>query len=135
MGFLGKFQGLIFAAMRIVVGLMFSIHGAQKLFGWFGGMGENGGSAPFLSLMFFAGLVELGGGLLVAVGFQTRLAAFIASGEMAVAYFMAHAPRGLDPVSNQGERAVMYCFVFLFIAAHGAGALGLDSIFGGKKDS
>ena len=137
MGFLGKFSGLLYVAMRIVVGLMFAQHGAQKLFGWLGGMGEDGGSAPFLSMMFFAGLVEFGGGLLVAVGFQTRWAAFIASGQMAVAYFMAHASRAAFPIQNRGELAVVYCFVFLYIASHGVGTLGLDSIFGSKskKDS
>ena len=132
MGFLSKFQGVTYAAMRIVVGLMFAQHGAQKLFGWLGGMGENGGSAPFLSMMFFAGFIEFFGGLLIAVGFQTRWAAFISSGQMAVAYFMAHASRAFFPIQNRGELAVVYCFVFLYIAAHGAGTLGLDSIFGKK---
>ena len=131
--FLGKFSGLIYAAMRIVVGLMFAQHGAQKLFGWIGGMGEDGGSAAFLSLMFFAGLIEFFGGLLVALGFQTSWAAFISSGQMAVAYFMRHAPGGLFPIENRGESAVIYSFVFLYIAAHGAGKLSIDSIFGGKS--
>jgi putative oxidoreductase len=133
MEFLAKFSGLLYAAMRAVVGLMFAQHGAQKLFGWLGGMGDSGGSAPFLSLMFFAGLVEFFGGLLVAVGFQTRLAAFLASGQMAVAYFMAHASRALFPIQNGGELAVVYCFVFLYIAAHGVGAFGVDSAMGGKS--
>ena len=128
-GFLGKFQGLIYAAMRIVVGLMFAQHGAQKLFGWLGGMGEDGGSAPFLSMMFFAGLIEFFGGMFVALGFRTSWAAFIASGQMAVAYFMAHAPRGLFPLENRGESAVIYSFIFLYIAAHGAGKLSIDSLF------
>ena len=92
--------------MRIVVGLMFAQHGAQKLFGWRGGMGEDGGSARFLSLMFFAGLVEFFGGLLVAVGFRTSWAAFISRGEMAMAYFMIHASRALFPIQNRGELAV-----------------------------
>lgn len=135
MSFLGKFSGLIYAAMRIVVGLMFAQHGAQKLFGWLGGMSEDGGSAPFLSLMFFAGLIEFFGGLLVAVGFQTRWAAFIASGQMSVAYFTQHASRALFPIQNGGELAVLYCFVFLYIAAQGAGKLSLDSIFGSKSDA
>ena len=131
--FLGKFSGLIYAAMRIVVGLMFAQHGAQKLFGWLGGMGDDGGSAAFLSMMFFAGLIEFFGGLLVAVGYQTSWAAFIASGQMATAYFMAHASRGLFPIQNRGESAVIYSFIFLYIAAHGAGTLSLDSIFGKKS--
>jgi len=132
--FLGKFSGPIYAAMRIVVGLMFAQHGAQKLFGWLGGMGEDGGSAAFLSMMFFAGLIEFFGGLLIALGFQTSWAAFIASGQMATAYFMAHASRGLFPIQNRGESAVIYCFIFLYIAAHGSGKLSLDAIFGSKKE-
>lgn len=128
--FLGKFSGLIYAAMRIVVGLLFAQHGAQKLFGWFGGMGDDGGTAAFLSLMFFAGLIEFFGGLLVAVGYRTSWAAFIASGQMAVAYFMVHASRGLFPVQNGGERPVLYSFIFLYIATRGAGTLSIDAIFG-----
>ncbi len=132
--FLGKFSGPIYALMRIVVGLLFAQHGAQKLFGWLGGMGDDGGSAAFLSMMFFAGLIEFFGGLLVAIGYQTSWAAFIASGQMAVAYFMAHASRGLFPIQNRGESAVLYSFVFLYIAAHGGGTLSLDAIFGKKKN-
>ncbi|MGH9389143.1 MAG: DoxX family protein [Vicinamibacteria bacterium] len=131
--FLGKFSGLFYAAFRIVSGLLFAQHGAQKLFGWLGGMGEAGGSAPFLSLMFFAGLVEFFGGLSIAVGFKASWAAFIASGQMAVAYFMSHASRGLFPIQNRGELAVLYCFAFLYIASRGAGTLSLDAIFGKPK--
>ena len=130
---LGRFSGLTYAAFRIVAGLMFAQHGAQKLFGLLGGMGEAGGSAPFLSLMFFAGVIEFFGGVLIAVGFQTSWVAFIASGQMAVAYFMAHAPQGLFPIQNRGELAVVYCFAFLFIAANGAGVLSLDSVLGRSK--
>jgi len=131
--YLGKFSGLFYAAFRIVAGLLFAQHGAQKLFGWLGGMGEAGGSAPFLSMMFFAGLIEFFGGLLVAVGFQTSWAAFLASGQMAVAYFMAHAPNALFPIQNRGELAVLYCFAFLFIASRGSGTLSVDSLFGKPK--
>jgi putative oxidoreductase len=131
--YLGKFSGFFYAAFRIVSGLLFAQHGAQKLFGWLGGMGEAGGSAPFLSLMFFAGLVEFFGGLLIAVGFKASWVAFIASGEMAFAYFMAHAPNALFPVQNRGDLAVLNCFAFLYIASRGAGTLSLDSIFGKPK--
>lgn len=131
--YLGKFSGLFYAAFRIVAGLLFAQHGAQKLFGWLGGMGEAGGSAPFLSMMFFAGLIEFFGGLLIAVGFQTSWAAFLASGQMAVAYFMAHAPNALLPIQNRGELAVLYCFAFLFIASRGSGTLSVDSMFGKPK--
>lgn len=134
-GFLGKFSGLTYAAFRIVSGLLFAQHGAQKLFGWLGGVGQDGGSAPFLSLRFFAGLIEFFGGLLIAVGFNTSWAAFISSGQMAVAYFMNHASRAPFPIQNRGELAMLYCFAFLYIAARGAGTLSLDAIFRkAKKD-
>ena len=79
-------------------------------------------------MMLVAGIIEFGGGLLMAIGLFTRVAAFIASGEMAAAYFMAHAPHGFWPIVNKGELAVAYCFVFLYIAAHGAGAFSLDGM-------
>jgi putative oxidoreductase len=131
--YLGKFSGFFYAAFRIVSGLLFAQHGAQKLFGWLGGMGEAGGSAPFLSLMFFAGLVEFFGGLLIAVGFQTSWAAFLASGQMAVAYFMAHAGNAPFPIQNRGELAVLYCFAFLYIASRGSGTLSVDALIGKPK--
>lgn len=131
--YLGNFSDLLYGVMRIVVGLMFAQHGAQKLFGWLGGMGEDGGSAAFLSLMFFAGVIEFFGGLMVAVGFLASWAAFIASGQMAVAYFMAHAFRAFFPIQNGGELAVVYCFVFLYIASRGAGTLSVDAVMGGGK--
>ncbi len=131
--YLGKFSGLFYAAFRIVSGLLFAQHGAQKLFGWLGGMGEAGGSAPFLSRMFFAGFIEFFGGLLIAVGFKASWAAFLASGQMAVAYFMVHAPNALFPIQNRGELAVLYCFAFLYIAARGSGTLSVDSLFGNPK--
>lgn len=112
--------------MRIVVGLMFACHGAQKLFGMFGGKGGAQG------LMMAGGIIELAGGFLIALGLLTRPAAFIASGMMAVAYFMAHFPGGFLPIVNKGELAVVYCFVFLYIFFRGGGLWSLDSlIFGG----
>lgn len=99
--YLGRFSGVFYAVFRMVAGLLFAQHGAQKLFGWLGGMGEAGGSAPFLSMMFFAGLIEFFGGLLIAVGFQASWAAFLASGQMAVAYFMVHAPNAAFPIRNR----------------------------------
>ena len=110
-----------YTLMRIVVGLAFAQHGAQKLFGVLGG----GGSVEMLSLMGLAGAIELVGGLLVAVGLLTRLAAFICSGQMAAAYFMAHAGRSFWPIENGGELAVLFCFVFLYIASRGGGPLSL----------
>lgn len=118
----------IYAAMRIVVGLAFAQHGAQKLFGAFGGMDGDGASVQLLSLMGLAGVIEFCGGLLVAVGFLTRSAAFLSSGLMAVAYFMAHADRGFWPIRNDGELAVLFCFVFLYIASQGGGALSIGRL-------
>ncbi|HEY7498466.1 MAG TPA: DoxX family protein [Vicinamibacterales bacterium] len=125
---LGRFAPQAYALLRIVSGLMFACHGAQKLLGMFGGMG--GFHPPFLSQLWFAGVIELVGGLLIAVGFYASIAAFIASGEMAVAYFQQHAPKGFWPLQNQGELAVLYCFVFLYIAVRGNGTL---SVGGGKR--
>jgi putative oxidoreductase len=121
---LGSFSGVIYAALRIVAGLLFLCHGAQKLFGFLGA--EPAGNM----LMVTAGLIEFFGGLLIAVGFFTGWAAFIASGQMAVAYFMMHAPRGFWPIANDGELAALYCFVFLYMASRGSGALSVDRLMG-----
>ena len=114
-----------YTLMRIVVGLAFAQHGAQKLLGLLGGTDGLGGSVEMLSLMGLAGAIELAGGLLVAVGLLTRLAAFICSGQMAAAYFMAHAGRSFWPIENGGELAVLFCFVFLYIASRGGGSFSL----------
>jgi putative oxidoreductase len=111
--------------LRIVAGLLFAQHGAQKLFGALGG--HQVGS--LLSLTGLAGVLELVGGLLVAFGLFTRPVAFILSGEMAVAYFMQHAPQGFWPIMNKGELAALYCFLFLYLAAHGSGAYSLDRLW------
>ena len=124
--FLGAYSPYLYAVMRIVVGFLFACHGAQKLLGWFGGVDRAGGTAPFLSMFGLAGVIELVGGLLIVVGLFTGYAAFIASGEMAGAYFMAHLPRGFWPIQNTGELAALYCFVFLYIASRGAVAWGID---------
>lgn len=107
--------------LRIIAGFTFSLHGFQKLFGLFGGMGGSGAKAVFLSLPWVAGFLEALGGLLIILGFLTRPTAFILSGEMAVAYFMVHFPRGFWPLRNGGELAVLYCFVYLYLAAAGPG--------------
>ena len=112
-----------YALMRIVVGLAFAQHGAQKLFGYFGGMDGAGATAELASLMGAAGIIELAGGLLVALGLFARLAALICSGQMAAAYFMAHAGRSFWPIENGGELAVVFCFVFLYIASRRVRAL------------
>lgn len=114
-----------YAVFRIVVGGLFAFHGAQKLFGAFGGPAQH-----LMSQMGLAGIIEFVGGLLVATGLFTSIAAFIACGEMAVAYFTVHAHMGRWPIVNRGELAVLYCFSFLLIAARGAGMLSLDRILG-----
>jgi putative oxidoreductase len=118
---LGRFAPQLYALMRIVVGLLFACHGAQKLFGLLGGP-----QMPLMSKFGVAGVVEFFGGLMIAIGFFTGTAAFIASGEMAYAYYTAHFPKGSVPIQNGGELAVLYCFVFLYIAARGVGVWGID---------
>ena len=127
--FLGNYSHYLYAIMRIVVGLLFACHGAQKLFGVFGGLGKSGAAAPFFSQIWLAGFLEFSLGLLIAVGLLTGYAAFIASGEMAVAYFMGHFPLGFWPILNDGERAVFYSFIFLYIASRGAVVWGVDPLF------
>jgi putative oxidoreductase len=119
--FLGRFKPYFYSLLRIVSGLLFAVHGAQKLFGVVGGSGP----VNLMSQMGLAGIIEFVGGLSIALGLFTSVWAFLASGQMAVAYFQAHAPRGFWPVQNGGEPAVLFCFVFLYIAAVGTGKWGL----------
>ena len=114
-----------YAVMRIVIGLLFFCHGLQKVFGLFGGV--NGAAAPLLTLLGIAGLIELIAGALIAVGFAAGTAAFIASGQMAAAYFMGHFPAGFWPIQNDGELALLYCFVFLYMATRGSGIWSIDA--------
>jgi putative oxidoreductase len=104
--------------LRLTTGLLFAEHGLQKVFGLLGGS-----RMPLVSGFGLAGVIELVAGVMVAFGVFPRWAAFMASGEMAVAYFQMHAPHGFWPVQNHGELAVVYCFVFLYIAARGGGML------------
>ena len=122
---LGKFSPQIYALLRIVAGLLFAQHGAQKLFGVLGGE-----AVELVSRSGLAGAIELVGGLLIAAGLFASLAAFIASGEMAAAYFIAHAGNGLFPIQNRGELAVLYCFLFLYIASRGSGVWSVDAARG-----
>lgn len=116
---LRQYTHMFYVALRIVAGLLFACHGAQKLLGFFGGLGgQSGAVAPLWSLLGLAGVLELLGGVLIAAGVLTSYAALIASGEMAVAYFTRHQPRSFWPLENGGELAVLYCFLFLYIAAH-----------------
>ncbi|HVP28430.1 MAG TPA: DoxX family protein [Myxococcota bacterium] len=121
--FMDRFQGETYALVRIVFGLLFLSHGLQKLVGWPLPMPEGFAMTP---LVWAAGAIESVGGALIAIGFQTRWAAFLCSGQMAVAYWMAHGLRHWHPNVNQGELAVLYCFAFLCIAAHGAGIWSVD---------
>jgi putative oxidoreductase len=128
-----RYVGLALTLLRIIAALLFMEHGAQKLFGLFGGLGGNGASAPFPNLMWFAGVLEFFGGLYILLGLFTRPIAFVLSGEMAVAYFMGHAPRGLWPILNHGELAVLFCFIFLFLAVAGGGQFALDNLMYKKR--
>jgi putative oxidoreductase len=126
--FMSRFEEETLALLRFMAGLMFALHGAQKLLGAFGGMGGSGATAEPLTQMWVAGILELVGGLLISVGLLTRPVAFILSGMMAVAYFTAHFPNGFWPIQNQGELAALYCFVFLYFSARGPGKYSLDAV-------
>ncbi|MEO8503428.1 MAG: DoxX family protein [Acidobacteriota bacterium] len=127
MDVLRKYQGPIYAALRIVAGFLYACHGAQKLFGVLGG------TQVTQPLMMVAGVIEFGGGLLIALGLFVGIASFIASGQMATAYFMAHFPGGFWPIQNHGELPVLYSFLFLYVAARGAGIASLDGLRAAKS--
>ncbi len=120
---MNRFAGAAHSLLRIVAGLLFICPGGMKLFGWFGGMPAGVRLSP---LLIAAGVIEVFGGALIVLGLFTRPVAFIASGEMAVAYFMGHFPKGFWPILNQGQPAVLFCFIFLFFAAAGSGPFSLD---------
>jgi putative oxidoreductase len=119
--------------LRIVAGFTFSLHGYQKLFALFGGVGGSGAKAHYLSLLWFAGALETFGGALLVLGLLTSPVALLLCGEMAVAYFLRHFPRGFWPLPNGGELAVVYCFLFLYFFTAGAGPLSLDHLLGRKS--
>ena len=124
--FYSQYTPRILGILRIITGFLFLQHGAAKLLGiphiaMFDGL-------QLMSLMGLAGFLELVGGVLILLGLFTRPTAFILSGQMAVAYFMAHAPGGFLPILNQGELAVLYCFVFLYFSVAGAGAFSIDAM-------
>lgn len=116
----------VLSLLRIIAGFTFWCHGAQKLLGLFGGLGGHGAKAPFLSLPWYASILEFFGGLLIILGLFTRPVAFILCGEMAVTYFMVHFRRAFWPLQNGGEPAVLYCFIFLYFLAAGPGPASLD---------
>jgi putative oxidoreductase len=119
------------SVLRIMVGLLFIEHGTAKLFGF--PPGAMPGSFALFSLLGLSAILEFAGGLLLTVGLFTRATAFILSGEMAVAYFMVHAPQGFFPILNHGEPAIIYCFVFLYLAAAGGGAWSIDAARGRSR--
>jgi putative oxidoreductase len=127
---LGRYSPYLYAILRIVAGFLFACHGAQKLFGLFGGVGPAGGTVPLFSLMGLAGVIEFLGGLCIMLGWWTGVVAFIASGQMAAAYFMAHHPKGFLPILNDGEPAALFCFAFLYMASVGSGVWSIDRAFG-----
>ena len=120
---LQRWQPQLLALLRIVVGLLFIEHATQKFFAFPVPFPLPG---PLPPMLIAAGAIELVGGILITVGLFTRLAAFIAAGEMAVAYFVGHFPKGFWPAANMGEAAILYCFIFLYLAAAGAGAWSVD---------
>jgi putative oxidoreductase len=120
MKFWKRFEPYAYALLRIVAGLLFLFHGLQKLFGMYGGQ-----TAELVSLRGLAGVIELVGGAMIMIGLYTSPAAFIASGQMAFAYFMSHQPQAFWPIQNRGELAALYCFVFLYISTRGSGPLSV----------
>ncbi len=115
--------------LRMVTAFLFWQHGAQKLFGWFGRE-----PVDFLGLSWFAGMLEFFGPFFIGFGLFTRPVAFLLAGEMACAYFIVHLPRGFWPVPNGGERAVLFCFIYLLLVANGPGRLALDNLLFRKSE-
>jgi putative oxidoreductase len=128
---LARYEPQLRSLFRIMAAFTFSLHGFQKFFGWFGGIG--GHSVPVTTMLGMAGLIESIGGPLIMLGLLTRPVAFVLSGEMAIGYFRTHAPRGFWPLLNGGELAVFYCFMFLWLTAAGAGPWSLDRLLGRKS--
>ena len=122
-----RYAPMTYALFRIVFGLIFFMFGMQKLAGWFGGQ-----QMPIMGMLGAAGVIETVCGLLIMTGFFVRPAAFLASGEMAAAYFIAHFPQHPLPILNMGERAAMFCFAFLYMSSRGAGIWSIDSLMGKK---
>ena len=121
--------GTALSLLRIVTGAMFMQHGVQKLFGLLLDASRPwSGAPPMFSQFWFAGVLETFGGLLIVLGLLTRPVAFLLSGEMAVAYFQAHAPRGFWPIMNRGEVVVLFSFIYLYLFAAGPGPFSLDAL-------
>jgi putative oxidoreductase len=129
--FLSTYEPQLYAILRIVTGFLFLWHGSQKLFGF----PSAGFVIPLNAQVLIGGTVEFFGGLLVMIGLWTPLAAFISSGEMAFAYWSAHGLHAVLPLMNKGEMAMLYCFLFLFIAARGSGVFSIDYLLGKRRSS
>src|ERR1044071_2468450 len=130
MNALNRFADPVYCVTRLIVGLLFASHGGQKILGFPPG----GHGMPTEMIGILGAWIELVFGLLIAVGLLTRLAAFIASGEMAVAYFMVHAPNHLFPIVNKGESAVFYCWFFFFAIFYGPGRWSIDALFKNRPE-
>ncbi len=121
-----EWEPRVLSIVRIIAGLLFMEHGMSKLLGF-----PPGPSPSMFALTWFAGVIELVGGALVTVGLFTRIAAFIMSGEMAIGYFYVHAPKSFFPMLNGGDAAILYCFIFLYLALAGGGGWSLDRAISG----
>jgi putative oxidoreductase len=127
--FYSKYEPQLYSILRVITGFLFLWHGSQKLFGF-----PHIPYTPPLYIILFGGTVEFFGGLMVMTGFLTSWAAFVCSGEMAYAYWFVHGTHAVLPLVNQGELAVVYCFLFLFISARGSGMFGIDRLLKRGKD-
>ena len=128
---MNRFAGVALALLRVFGGLLLFQPGALKMFGWYGGMPPGN---TLTGLVLAAGIIEIVAGPLLMLGLWTRPVAFLASGEMAVAYFYGHFPHGFWPIQNHGEPAVLLCFIFLLFAAHGAGDWSVDAMLCKKRE-
>jgi putative oxidoreductase len=132
---MNRFADATHSLLRIVAGSLFICPGGMKLFGWFGGLPGPARAGGLPPLMLAAGVIEVFGGTLILVGLFTRPVAFIAAGEMAFAYFIGHFPRGFWPIQNHGEPAVLFCFIYLFLAANGPGPWSLDHLIRRRREA
>jgi putative oxidoreductase len=129
-----SYEEPIYSIVRALVGLLFMQHGAQKLFGLFGGVDGSGATASLVSMYGVAGIIEFFGGVLIAIGLLTRLIALIATGEMIVAQFIVHIPEGLIPIQNGGELGLLYLAIFLLLIVYGNGSYSLQRrVFGQER--